>query len=112
MDVRITTRRVELTNTFLEHAEERTRKLIRYEPRLLSIELLFEEESGRVVTEARADVPGRPIRVARGSASDRRASLDQTLKKLGRQLCRERDRRVEHKGAVPPEAPIPAVVEE
>ncbi len=112
MDVRITTRRVELSDAFLAQAESRTRKLIKYEPRLLAVELLFEDEGGQVATEARADVPGHPILVARGAASDRRASLDQALKKLGRQLRRERGRRVDHKAAAASMVPTPAVVEE
>lgn len=97
MDVRITTRHVDLSDTFLVLAEDRTRKLEKYEPRLLAVDLIFEEDHGQVATEARADVPGRPPMIARGAAGDRRASLDEALRKLGRQLRRQRSRHVDHK---------------
>lgn len=101
MDVRITTRHVDLSGSFLRLAEERTRKLTRYEPRLLAVDLLFDEDHGKRVTEARADVPGRPVLLAQAAADDHRSSLDHTLRKLARQLRRERARRVDHQAPSP-----------
>ena len=105
MDVRITKRHVDMSGSFLEVAEERARKLNRYDPDLRAVDLLFVEDHGDVVTEARAEVPGRPPLVARAEAQDRRRSLDDTLRKLARQLRRERSRRVDHRA--PPTLPKP-----
>ena len=52
MDVRITTRHVDLSDAFMLQAEDRTRKLSKYEPRLLAVDLLFEEDHGSLATEA------------------------------------------------------------
>ncbi len=106
MDVRITTRHVDLSESFMAHVGERTRKLTKYEPRLIAVDLLFDGDHGKLATEARATVPGRPPSIARGAAEDPRASLDEALKKLGRQLRRERKKRVDH------QAPPPVVVVE
>lgn len=97
MEVRITTRHVDLSGSFLQLAEERARKLSRYEPGLRAVDLLFDEDHGKVITGARAAVPGRRPMVAQAAADDRRRSLDDTLRKLARQLRRERSKRVDHK---------------
>ncbi len=96
MDVRITTRHVELSDGFLARAEERTRKLTKYEPRLIAVDLLFDDENGTLITEAKADVPGRPPMIASADDMDHRKSLDSALDKLSRQLRRERKKRVDH----------------
>ena len=105
MDVRMTTRHVTLSGTFRKLAEERARKLGKYEPRLIAVDLIFDEDHGRFRTEARAEVPGHPPLIARAHAEGRRKALDQTLRKLGRQLRRERSKKVEHQG--PPIAAVP-----
>lgn len=105
MDVRITTRHLELSDRFRALAEERARKLEKYEPRLMAVDLLFDEDHGESVVEARADVPGNPPMVASATAHDVRHSLDDTLRKLGRQLRRQRSKRVDHQGPPPTIAP-------
>lgn len=96
MDVRITTRHVELSDGFLARADERTRKLAKFEPRLTAVDLLFDDDHGKLTTEARADVPGRPTVIASAGDMDPRKSLDSALEKLGRQLRRQRSKRVDH----------------
>ena len=96
MDVRITTRHVDITAGFAEYADERTRKLIKFDPRLAAVDLIFDEEHGMFSTEARAEVPGVSPLVAKAEDNDRRKSLDSALDKLGRQLKRERSKRVDH----------------
>jgi ribosome-associated translation inhibitor RaiA len=83
----------------MAHAGERTRKLEKYEPRLIAVDLLFDDDHGKLATEVRATVPGRPPAIARSAAADPRTSLYAALKKLGRQLRRERKKRVEHQAA-------------
>lgn len=97
MDVQITIRRGEAGDNFLVHAQERAEKLARYEPRLHRVELLFDEDGGRVAAEARASVPGVPILVARAEGETPRMSLDRVVRRLGRQLRKERSKRVEHR---------------
>lgn len=96
MDVRITTRHVELSDGFLARADERTRKLAKYEPRLSAVDLLFDDDHGKLTTEAKADVPGRPPMIASADDMDPRKSLDAALDKLSRQLRKERKKRVDH----------------
>lgn len=109
MDVQITIRRGTAGPAFREAAEERARRLEKYEPRLLRVELLFDEDGGGTAAEARAVVPGLPPRVARAAASSRRTAMDRVLRKLRRQLREERARLTEHRGArVPPAAPAGA----
>jgi ribosomal subunit interface protein len=105
MDVRITTRRVELSDGFLARADERTRKLTKFEPRLIAVDLLFEDDHGTLTTEARADVPGRPPVIASAEDMDARKSLDAALDKMSRQLRRHRSKRVDHQA--PPAAVRP-----
>ena len=106
MDVRITTRHTDLSDSFRTLAERRAQRLSRYNPRTTSIDLLFDDDHGRFTTEARADVPGRPPLVARSTGTGRRAALDETLRKLSRQLRRERSRRTDHQAA-PAASPTP-----
>lgn len=101
MDVRIATRHVDLSETFRALAADRTRKLTKYEPRLMAVDLLFDEDHGEMVTEARANVPGRPPLIAHATAHDTRHALDDTLRKLARQLRRSRAKRLDHQGPPP-----------
>lgn len=110
MDVRITTRHADLSDGFRTLADERARKLTKYEPRLIAVDLLFDDDHGVFSTEARADVPGRPPMIARTENGDRRVALDETLRKLGRQLRRERSKRVDHQ-AEPAAVTTPPVAE-
>lgn len=107
MDVRITTRHVTIGDGFAEYADERTRKLTKYEPRLISVDLIFDNDHGTFSTEARAEVPGIPPLVAKYEDDSKRKSLDRTLDKLERQLKRERSKRVDHQAP-----PAGAVIEE
>ena len=96
MDVRITARHVSVGEGFAELAEERARKLTKYEPRLISVDLIFDKDHGKFSTEARAEVPGVPPLVATAEDDSERKSLDSALDKLGRQLKKERSKRVDH----------------
>lgn len=96
MDVRITTRHTSVGEGFTEFAEERARKLTKYEPRLISLDLIFDNDHGQFSTEVRAEVPGVPTLVATAEDDSERRSLDSALDKIGRQLKKERSKRVDH----------------
>jgi ribosomal subunit interface protein len=96
MDVRITTRRATVTETFVRQAKERVRKLDRFEPRLHAVDILVDADRGRVSVEVQATVPGAPAMIARAVAATDRSALDGALQKLGRQLRRSRARRLDH----------------
>ena len=104
MDVQITIRRGRAGEGFRAIAEEKARKLEKYEPRLTRVELLFDDDGGRVVGEVRAFVPGVPTLVARAGAESRRSALDRVIQKAGRQLRKERSKRVDHQA--PPAAAV------
>lgn len=97
MEVRITTRRATVGEAFLRKAEERVRKLARYEPRIHAVALTVDEDRGRVTVEARAEVPGAPPMVASSQADSSRAALDRTIQKVQRQLRKRRAKRLDHK---------------
>lgn len=107
MDVRITTRHVSVGEAFAEHADSRARKLSKYEPRLISVDLIFDNDHGKFSTEVRAEVPGVPPLVAKSEHDSKRKSLDSALEKIGRQLKRERSKRVDHQAP-----PAGAIIEE
>ncbi len=108
MDVRITTRRATVGDSFVRQAEERARKLERYEPRLQGVAITVDEDRGRVFMEVRADVAGTPTVVASSDGDTTRSALDRALQKVQRQLRRKRSKRLDHKAppaaAVAPEA--------
>lgn len=97
MDVRITVRRGRAGESFRSLAEEKARKLAKYDPRMIRVELLFDEEGGTVRAEARALVPTLGPLVARAEGESRRTALDRVIRKASRRLRDERARRVAHR---------------
>lgn len=106
MDIRITVRRGRAGEAFRAAAEEKARKLERFEPRLSRVELILEGGTGRVSAEVRSSVPGLPTLVARAEADSRRSALGRVMTRSARQLRKERSRRVEHQAP-----PITALIE-
>jgi ribosomal subunit interface protein len=104
MDVRITHRRALAGDTFARLAEERARKLERFEPRLQSVDIKVGEDRSRTVIEVRAEVAGAPAVVASSDGDSNRAALDRALQKVRRQLSRQRSKRVDHQA--PPAAAV------
>ena len=107
MDVRITTRHATVGETFMELARDRAEKLTKFEPRLISVDLIFDEEHGDFSAEARAEVPGVPPLIATAENSSKRKALDTALDRLGRQLRKERSKRVDHQAP-----PAGAIIDE
>jgi len=105
MDIHITTRHGTLPESVRGRAEERLLKLGRYEPRLISVRLVFNEDHPYISAEAKAEVPATPTLVARASGQSYPAVLNQVVQRLARQLKKERSKRVDHQaepaGAAP-----------
>ncbi len=104
MDVRITTRHSTVSDALMKRADERVRKLGKYDPRVLTVAVLFEGEHGHHAVEMRAEVPGVPTLVARAEGETNRSAFDRAFEKIRRRLRRERTKRIDH------QAPPPAVI--
>jgi ribosomal subunit interface protein len=96
MDVRIASKRATVSDADMERARTRVRRLEKYEPRLLTVDVLFDEDHGESTVEVRADVPGLPPLVTRCEASSHRTALDRAMERMSRRLRKERSKRTEH----------------
>jgi putative sigma-54 modulation protein len=103
---------VEVTDSIREYAEEKLSKLGRQlaDPTRVELELAVERNpsiSQNHVAEATIWTKG-PILRAREASADHRASIDQLVDKLERQVKRYRDKRRSRRDRQLPEAGIPA----
>ncbi len=109
MRVQIAARHCDVPETVKTRAEEQASRLTRYDPRLTSAEIVFEEEKHTKRVEGIFSLNRHDPVVVRGEAPEFRPALDQMLDRAGRKLRRQRDQHTDHKGnkpsnAVPPEA--------
>lgn len=103
MEVTITARHCTISDSLRARAETRLESLSRYEPRLLSALVSFENDHGAHRVEVRAHAGSGPSILATGGSEDGfQAALDGAIDRLTRQLKRRRARRRDHK-APPPE---------
>lgn len=102
MNITVTARHCEIPDSLRRRARERAERLRRFEGRIGSIELIFDQDGGERRVEARAHVHGSEPILAQGSGQEFRQSLDQAIDRLGRQLKRRRERRRDHQATVPP----------
>jgi ribosome hibernation promoting factor len=103
-------RNVEVTDSIRQYAEEKLGKLERQlaDPTRVELELAVERNpsiSANHVAEATIWTKG-PVLRAREASADHKASIDQLVDKLERQVKRYREKRRRYRGA-PNEAPIP-----
>lgn len=96
MLINISARHCTVADSVRRRAEDRLRKLIRFEPRIDSSELVFEQDHGLYAVEARTFVAGRSTIVAHATGTDPRAALDQAVSRVARQLRRQRERSRDH----------------
>lgn len=108
MDITVTARHCAVPESIRARAEERVRRLTRYETRLLRAEVIFDTDHGVMHVEARLFVARGATIVAEGSDHTFRAALDQVLRRVGRRLKRQRERRREHRGTSASELGAPA----
>jgi ribosomal subunit interface protein len=83
----------------LKRAEDRLRRLERFEPRLSSADLIFSEERSGRFAEAVLSIDGEDRVFAKGEGPEFRAAVDVMLDRLSRILRKQRERRTDHQAA-------------
>ena len=78
-------------------AEQRLKRLERYEPRVDNAIVEFDADHGNKQVETRVFVKGSHSIIAHGSGETFRTALDKSLDRLTRQLKRRRERIRDHK---------------
>jgi ribosomal subunit interface protein len=91
MDVKITARHCTVSDSVRQRASERLRRLHRYEQRITSAELIFQEEGVVKRAEARLDRAAGPRVIATGSGAAFGPALEQAMDRLARRLRRQRE---------------------
>jgi ribosomal subunit interface protein len=95
-----------LSDELRDLTERRTQRLGRFEPRLGTVAVTFDEEGERRRAEVRGEVEGGVPIMARAGGPTHRTALDRALDRAIRQLKRQRERRHDHQ-APPPEVEAP-----
>lgn len=99
MRVQITARHVEVPEDVRSRAEELIQKLERFDPELLSADLVFEEVRHLRKVEAVLSIANADRMVATGESDEWLTALDELSERLGRMLRKRRDRLRNHHGA-------------
>lgn len=104
MRVQIVARRCEVPEAVRDRAQAQVEKLVRYEPRISSAEVVFWEEKHSKQVEAILSTNSRsePV-VAQGEGDTFRAALDTAADRLAKILRRRRSQRLDRKGRNAPE---------
>ena len=102
MRIQITARHCDIPDAVRRRAETRIGKLVRYQPRLGSADIVFEEERHLRKAEGVLQVDGASPVVARGEDQDFRGALDKMVDRLQRILREQRARHTDHQAHTPP----------
>ena len=97
MNVSITTRHCTVSERTRSEATERLQRLQRYEPKVATAEVEFDDDHCTKQVETRIFVAGSHSIVAHGSGDTFRTALDRSIDRLTRQLKRRRERVRDHK---------------
>jgi len=98
MRVQTVTRNCEIPQAVRDRAEEQVKRLTRFEPRLASAEVIFEEERHLKLAEGVLSVDREEPIVAQGEGGEYRAAVDQMVERLSKILRRRRSQTTDHKG--------------
>jgi len=99
MVVNITARHWTIPEALRRRTEERMNRLLRFDERLVSVDVSFEADHGVHRAEARLVLPRGGVMVAHGSGASYRAALDRAADRLTRQLKRRNERKRTHHAA-------------
>lgn len=97
MRVQITARHCDVSDAVRIRAEEQMEKLQKYDPRVSSAQVTFEEEKHIRRVEGILSVDRDEPVVAAGEGADFRVALDQAAGRLAKILRRRRSQRVDHR---------------
>ena len=92
MDVSVRTRHGYVPTSLRQEAQERVRKLERFELRPATAQLLFDQDSDGPRVETRLSVTGGVDIVASAVAPTFRVALARSIRRIERQLKRQRER--------------------
>lgn len=95
MRIQISTRRCDVPEPVLDRARDHLNRLVRYDPRLSAVEVVFEERRHQKYVEAVLSVDRREPLVAEGEGPEFQTALDRMIDRLGRKVRRERERAVD-----------------
>jgi ribosomal subunit interface protein len=98
MRIQIVARHCHVPDSIRLRAEEQVRKLTRYDGKLSSAEVIFEEERHRKKVEGILLLDGEEPAVAHAKGDDFGGSLEQAMHRLQRILRRRKDQRRDHQG--------------
>lgn len=98
MNVRITVRHIEIKDEVKERTDHLTRKLHKFDSRLSQAEIIFDAEGPNTTVEGILHIDRDDPVVAKASAIDPLAALDQLMEKLAKILRRRRSQVTRHRG--------------
>lgn len=98
MDVLLTARHFDLSDSLREYTERRLRRLHKFNGRLSRLEVTLVEEKREKRIEARGSIEGDADVYAEAGGQDFRTAVNRVTGKLERQLKRRHARRREHQG--------------
>jgi ribosomal subunit interface protein len=96
--IQVAARHCDIPDSVRRRTEEQITHLAKYEPRVSSAEVVYEEEKRVRKVEVILTVDrGEPV-VAHGEGEEFRTALDKVVDRLGRILKRHRDQATDHQG--------------
>jgi len=96
--VQVVARHCEIPDSVRTRTEEQIGRLAKYNPRIASADVVFEEVKKLRRVEVIVSIDGADPVVARGEGDAFRTALDKVVNRLGRILRRQRAQRIEHQG--------------
>lgn|SRR5690606_19645534 len=92
MEIRVSGRRVEVTDAIKQYATSKVAKLPRYFDRVQAIEVVVDKVHQEFVAEVMVDVEHRTPFIAKITGDDLYACIDQAVDKLERQLTDHKEK--------------------
>ena len=101
MQVIISARHTELSDSVREHVHEQFERLVRFEPRASRSEVTLREDGGNCIVEAVVSIDGGAPVHGTAEAEKFRSATDRLIDKLATQLKKIRSRRTDHRSNMP-----------
>ncbi|MBI5763621.1 MAG: ribosome-associated translation inhibitor RaiA [Planctomycetes bacterium] len=104
MRIKISGRHMEMADSLKAYADEKAGHLNRFYDRLQSVEIIFDQEGGKVRCEMIATADHHTTFVAKETHADAFAAFDAAIKDVERQLTRHKEKHRNRKHLTGPEA--------